>query len=129
MLRALHGRPKADHWCCYPSGAREGVPRSVLLMSMHDERERKRRRAGYDDGRAGRSSLLLSNKAKKEKRKKKKLRALELWRARDHGLRLLGTSSILSAHVLKICCSIRARAWSFCKFPKPFLCLRRKKSI
>jgi hypothetical protein len=52
------------------------------------ERERERRRAGYDDGRAARPSLLLSNKAKKKKRKKK-LRALELWRARDHGLRLL----------------------------------------
>ncbi len=42
VLRALHGRPKADHWCCYPSGAREGVPRSVLPMSMHDEREREK---------------------------------------------------------------------------------------
>lgn len=42
MLRALHGRPKADHWCCYPSGAREGVPRSVLPMSMHDAREGER---------------------------------------------------------------------------------------
>jgi hypothetical protein len=91
------------------------------------EREREKRRAGYDDGRAARPSLLLSNKAKKKK--KKKLRALELWRARDTGLRLLWTSSILSAHVLKICYCIRARAWSFCKFPKPFLCLRKKKTF
>jgi hypothetical protein len=53
-------------------------------------REREKRRAGYDDGRAARPSLLLSNKAKtKKKKKKKKVRALELWRARDNGLRLL----------------------------------------
>jgi hypothetical protein len=51
------------------------------------ERERERRQAGYEDGRAARPSLLLSNKAKKKK--KKKLQALELWRARDNGLRLL----------------------------------------
>ncbi len=91
-------------------------------------REREREEAsGLRRRPCCRPSLLLSNKAKKKK--KKKVRALELWRARDNGLRLVWTSSILSAHVFKVYYCIRARAWSFCKFPKPFLCLPKKKSI
>ncbi len=141
-LRPAPGHHKADpcwgHCTAVPRPTTGVVTRPALvrvfpvLFSLcpctRREGEGERGRAGYDDGRAARPSLLLSNKAKKKK-KMKKLQALELWRARDNGLRLLWTSSILSAHVLKICYCIRARAWSFCKFPKPFLCLRKKKAF
>jgi hypothetical protein len=138
-LRPTPGHPKADpcwgHCTAVPRPTTGVVTRPALVrvfpvlfsLCPCTTREREREEArGLRRRPCCRPSLLLSNKAKK---KKKKLRALELWRARDNGLRLLWTSSILSAHVLKICYCIRARAWSFCKFPKPFLCLREKKSI